>query len=95
MSCANSSLTMYTGHVDQEHLIMPAFQNSLEHTKDGAVTYWRDDDTLKSGYVKPLYKANTIPGDCRHFQLAYFYPDKNPSYHYGIGCRKDGKWKVR
>lgn len=96
MSCANSSLTMYTGHVDQEHLIMPSFQHSLEYTKDGAVTYWNDDSTGKSGYVKPLYASHEFKGPCRHFELAYYYPTKNPTYHYGIACRnKEAFWQVK
>jgi surface antigen len=96
ISCSNSSLTMYTGHAKQEHLILPAFQHSLEYTQNGAVTYWNDPSSQKSGYVKPLYKSNKFSNLCRHFELAYYYPNKKPSYYYGVACRnKDAFWQVK
>lgn len=95
IACGNSSLTMWTGHVDQDHLIQPAFQHSMEYTKDGATTYWKDDSTHKSGYIKPLYHATKFKMPCRHFEIAYFDPGKSPKHHYGIGCRRGGVWKVQ
>ena len=96
IACNNASLTMWTGHVDQEHLIRPAFQHSMEHTQDGAVTYWNDDTTQKSGYIKPLYDNKQFSGPCRHFELGYYYPDKQPTYHYGTACRtQEAFWQVK
>lgn len=93
-ACGNNSLTMFTGHIDQEHIIFPAFQHAMEYNVDGAVTYWNDLKSQKSGYIKPLY-VNGHNNTCRHFEIAYFYPDKKPSYHYGIGCRRDTVWRVQ
>jgi len=95
IACGNASLTMWTGHVDQDHLIQPAFQHSMEYTQDGAVTYWNDKSTHKSGYVKPLYKTTRFKGPCRHFEIGYYYPDKQPTYHWGIACRRDSVWLVQ
>jgi len=96
LACGNNSLTMFSGHVDQEHLIKPAFQHSMEYNLDGAITYWNDPNTQKSGYIKPLYKNQKYSKICRHFELAYYYPNKQPSYHYGIACRnKDSFWQVK
>ena len=96
IACNNASLTMWTGHVDQEHLIRPAFQHSMEYTQNGAVTYWNDPITKKSGYIKPLYANHKFKGPCRHFELGYYYADKQPTYHYGIACKnKDAFWQVK
>jgi surface antigen len=96
LACNNASLTMWTGHVDQASLINPAFQHSMDKTQNGAVTYWNDPTTKKSGYIKPLYASKKYAGHCRHFEIAYFYPDKEGTYHYGIACRnKDSFWQVK
>lgn len=96
IACNNASLTMWTGHTDQAHLINPAFQHSMEYTPNGSITYWNDEYTEKSGYIKPLYASKQFKGNCRHFEIAYYYLDQRDSYHYGIACRnKEAFWQVK
>jgi len=83
-----------TGHYQQSDLIESAFQNALEYNADGIVTYWHDPNSNKSGTIKPLYASYDWPGPCRHFEMTYFYQDKEPTYHYGQACKRKSNWKI-
>jgi surface antigen len=92
--CSNEAYHNITGHAKQSQMIESAFQNALEHNKDGVGTVWFDEKTGKSGAVKPLYASYDWAPPCRHFEIAYFYPNKQPTYHYGQACRRGQVWKI-
>ena len=93
-ACSNQSYHIITGHSQQSDVIESAFQNALEYNQDGVSTVWYDETTGKSGTVMPLYASYDWSGPCRYFQIAYFYPDKNPTYHNGQACRRNSQWKI-
>jgi surface antigen len=93
-ACSHSAMYSITGHSQQSDLIESAFQQALEHNPDGVIAYWVDNKSGKSGSVKPLYASYDFAGPCRHFELAYFYPDNTVSYHYGQACRRNQIWRM-
>ena len=92
--CSNQAYHTITGHSQQSQAIESAFQSALEHNLDGMATVWHDKDTGKSEAIKPLYASYDWAPPCRHFEIAYFYPDKQPTYHYGQACRRGQVWKI-
>ena len=96
VGCSTSSPVMYvsTGHIGQKDMIDSAFQNAMEYNPDGVPVYWRDEHTGKSGHVKPLYASYDWAGPCRHFEIAYFYPNRTEQKQYGQACRRDAVWLI-
>jgi predicted small secreted protein len=93
-SCSHKVMNTVTGHGDQHKIIDSALQNALEYNADGIVTYWHDPNTGKSGTIKPLYASYDWAPPCRHFEMAHFYPDKSPTYHYGQACKRGQLWRI-
>lgn len=95
VSCSNSSYHAITGHSQQSDMIERTFQQALEYNADGMIAYWSDKNTGKLGYVMPKYASNKYKGPCRHFELAYYYPDRSEQYYNGIACRRGQVWQIQ
>ena len=94
VSCSNSTYYTMTGHTKQADIIEHTFQTALEYNADGIISYWHDKTTGKSGHIQPIYASYQWKGPCRKFEMAYYYPTKSPTYHYGIACRRDQVWQI-
>ena len=82
IGCSNTTYHAMTGNKTQADLIERTFQHAMEYNADGVATYWQDPNSQKSGAIKPLYASYDWTPPCRHFEIAYFYPNKQPTYHY-------------
>jgi hypothetical protein len=93
-ACSNTAMYTATGHYKQSDIVESALQEAMEYNADGIISYWYDPNSGKSGAVKPLYASYDWAPPCRYFELAYFYPDKQPTYHYGQACKRGQVWRI-
>ena len=70
-------------------------QKSLEYSKAGATSSWRNPDSGNSGTVTPAQAYQKASGDvCRTFEQTIFVDGKKETAT-GKACRNpDGTWKV-
>ena len=93
-ACSNTAMYTATGHYKQSDIVESTLQEAMEYNADGIISYWYDPNSVKSGAVKPLYASYDWAPPCRYFELAYFYPDKQPTYHYGQACKRGQVWRI-
>jgi surface antigen len=70
-------------------------QDSLEHSKTGMVSSWRNPDSGHSGTVTPTQTFQKASGEyCRTFEQT-IYVDGKEETATGQACRQaDGSWKI-
>ena len=70
-------------------------QESLEYSKSGATSSWRNPDSGNSGTVKPTQSYQKASGEfCRTFEQAIYVSGKAETAT-GRACRNpDGTWKI-
>ena len=70
-------------------------QESLEYSKSGTTSSWRNPDSGNSGTVKPTQSYQKASGDfCRTFEQTIYVSGKTETAT-GRACRNpDGTWKI-
>ena len=70
-------------------------QQSLEYSKSGATSSWRNPDSGNSGTVKPTRSYQKASGEfCRTFEQTIYVSGKEETAT-GRACRNpDGTWKI-
>lgn len=70
-------------------------QNTLEYSKVGTATAWKNPDSGNSGTFKPTRTyASTNSGVCREFESTIFVDGREETAT-GTACRQsDGTWKI-
>ena len=70
-------------------------QESLEYSKSGATSSWRNPDSGNSGTVKPIQSHQKASGEfCRTFEQTIYVSGKAETAT-GRACRNlDGTWKI-